>query len=94
MKREENDQVYMFLAGVSRNLDEVKGRILGRKPLPSIREIFSKVRQEECRKRIMFSNPRIMFSNPELTLKTEPKGSALASRGLDLEGDRRKKTLV
>ena len=87
MKREENDQVYMFLAGVSHNLDEVKGRILGRKPLPSIREIFSKVRQEECRK-------RIMFSNPELTLKTEPIGSALASRGLDLEGDRRKKTLV
>nr|CAN69055.1 hypothetical protein VITISV_022965 [Vitis vinifera] len=42
MKREENDQVYMFLAGVSHNLDEVKGRILGRKPLPSIREIFSK----------------------------------------------------
>ena len=87
MKREEKDQVYMFLAGVSRNLDEVKGRILGRKPLPSIREVFSKVRQEECRK-------RIMFSNPELTLKTEPIGSALASRGLDLEGDRRKKTLV
>ena len=87
MKREENDQVYMFLAGVSHNLDEVKGRILGRKPLQSIREVFSKVRQEECRK-------RIMFSNPELTLKTEPKGSALASRGLDLEGDRRKKTLV
>ncbi|KAL6325730.1 hypothetical protein AAG906_024548 [Vitis piasezkii] len=50
MKREENDQVYMFLAGVSRNLDE----------------IFSKVRQEECRK-------RIMFSNPELTLKLNLK---------------------
>ena len=29
-KREENDRVYMFLlAGVNRNLDEVKGRILG-----------------------------------------------------------------
>ncbi|KAL6323821.1 hypothetical protein AAG906_003442 [Vitis piasezkii] len=41
---------------------------------------------QECRK-------RIMFSNPELTLKTEPEGSALASRSPDLEGDRRKKTL-
>ena len=37
MKREENDRVYMFLAGVNQSLDEVKGRILGRKPLPSIR---------------------------------------------------------
>ena len=35
-KQEENDRVYMFLAGVNRNLDEVKGRILGQKPLPSI----------------------------------------------------------
>ena len=28
-KREENDRVFMFLAGVDKNLDEVKGRILG-----------------------------------------------------------------
>ena len=72
MKREENDRVYMFLAGVNRNLDEVKGQILGRKPLPSIREVFPEARQEECRK-------RIMFNNLELTLKTEPEGSALVS---------------
>jgi hypothetical protein len=39
-KREENDRVYMFLAGLNRNLDEVRGRVLGRKPLPSIREVF------------------------------------------------------
>ena len=32
-KREENDRVYMFLAGVNRRLDEVKGRILGRRTL-------------------------------------------------------------
>ena len=36
-KREENDRVYVFLAGLNHNLDEVRGRILGRKPLPSIR---------------------------------------------------------
>lgn len=39
-KHEENDRVFMFLAGVNRALDEVKGRILGRRPLPSIREVF------------------------------------------------------
>ncbi|EXB74504.1 Copia protein [Morus notabilis] len=41
-KIEENDRVYVFLAGLNKELDEVRGRILGRKPLPSIREVFSK----------------------------------------------------
>lgn len=49
-KREENDRVYMFLAGLDRSLDEVRGRILARRPLPSIREVFSEVRREEARK--------------------------------------------
>ena len=40
LKREENDRVYMFLAGINKDLDEVRGRILGRKPLPSIREVL------------------------------------------------------
>ena len=34
--REKNDLVFMFLAGVNQALDEVKGRILRRRPLPSI----------------------------------------------------------
>lgn len=55
-KREENDRVYMFLAGVNRDLDEVKGKVLGRQPLPSIREVFSKVRIEENRRKIMHNN--------------------------------------
>ena len=29
-KREENDRIFMFLAGVNRDLDKVKGRIFGR----------------------------------------------------------------
>lgn len=52
-KREEHDRVYMFLAGVHRSLDEVKGRILGRKPSPSIHEVFLEVRRKESRKKIM-----------------------------------------
>ena len=35
-KREENDRLFMFLTGVNSSLDEVKGRILRRKPLPSL----------------------------------------------------------
>lgn len=49
MKWEENDHVYMFLPGDNYSSDEVKGIILGRKPLQSIHEVFSEVRQEESR---------------------------------------------
>ena len=82
-KREEHYKAYMFLARVNRNLDEVKGRILGQKPLPSIREVFSEVRQEECKK-------RVMFGDTETSSKPEIENSALVSRGSDLEGERRK----
>lgn len=83
MKREENDRVYMFLAGVNRSLDEVKGRILGRKPLPSIREVFFEVRQEECWKRIMLGD--------SASSVTDHDSSALVSPNPEFEGDRRKK---
>ncbi|CAH9107930.1 unnamed protein product [Cuscuta europaea] len=56
-KKEENDRVYMFLAGINRDLDEVKGRILGKKPLPSIREVFSEIRMEDSRKKVMYNTP-------------------------------------
>ena len=37
----------MFLISLNQNFDEVRGWILGRKPLPSIREVFFEVRCEE-----------------------------------------------
>ncbi|KAH9716025.1 protein kinase domain-containing protein [Citrus sinensis] len=53
LKRIEDDRVYEFLAGLNKSLDEVRGRILGRIPLPSIREVFSEVRREEGRRKVM-----------------------------------------
>ena len=49
MMWEENDHVYMFLPGDNCSSDELKGIILGQKPLQSIHEVFSEVQQEECR---------------------------------------------
>ena len=83
-KREENDRVYVFLAGLNQNLDEVRGRILGRKPLPFIREVFSEVRREEARRKVMLTDPE-----PKSNLEIE--SSPLVSRGSDSDGDRRKK---
>ena len=49
----EQKRVFKFLLGLNQNLDEVRGRVLGTKPLPKIREVFSEVRREESRKKIM-----------------------------------------
>ena len=57
LKREENDRVYMLLAGINKDLDEVRGHILSHKPLLSIREVFSEVRRKEARRCVML-HPR------------------------------------
>ncbi|XP_040940733.1 uncharacterized protein [Gossypium hirsutum] len=53
MKKEENERAYLFLAGLNKEFDEVRSRILGKKPLPKLREIFSEVRREETRRKVM-----------------------------------------
>lgn len=84
MKREENDRVYMFLASVNRSLDDVKGQILNRKPLPSICEVFLEMQQVECRKRIMLGD---LTPNS----RSDPESSALVSKISESDGDRKKK---
>ena len=49
----EQKRLYKFLMGLNKNLDGVRGRILGTKPLPSIQEVFSEVLREESRMKIM-----------------------------------------
>ena len=44
----------------SQNLDEVRGRILGMKPLPNIREVFSEVHREESRKKVMMGEDLVV----------------------------------
>ena len=57
----EKERLYEFLTGLSRELDEVRGRILGRRPLPSIDEAFAEVRREASRKRVMLKNKDYSF---------------------------------
>lgn len=54
-KKLENERVFEFLAGLHRNLDDVRGRVLGRRPLPSTREVFAEIRREESRRRVMLN---------------------------------------
>lgn len=49
-KTMEDNCIFKFLVGLNIEFDEVRGRIIGRQPLPSIGEVFSEVRREEgCR---------------------------------------------
>ena len=52
----EKDRVYQFLLGLNKDLDDVRGRILSIKPLPSVREDFSKVHREESLKKLMLGS--------------------------------------
>ena len=52
-KMVEKDRVFKFLAGLSVEFDDVRGRLIGRVPLPSLNEVFSEVRREETCRSVM-----------------------------------------
>ncbi|KAH9753027.1 protein kinase domain-containing protein [Citrus sinensis] len=69
----EKERVFEFLAGLSSDLDEVRGRVLGKEPLPSTREVFSYVKREESRKNVMMGgssaeNSALISVTPEAPL--------------------------
>ena len=69
----EKERIYKFLLGLNKSLDEVRGRILSKKPLPSLREVFSTVRHEESRKKLMLG---------PLSDSNSTEGFALAIHGV------------
>ena len=52
----EQKRTFKFLLGLNKNLDEVRGRVMDTKPLPSLREAFSEVRREESQKKVMMGS--------------------------------------
>ncbi|KAL5565077.1 hypothetical protein UlMin_028241 [Ulmus minor] len=52
----DHKRTFKFLLGLNKELDEVRGKIMGIKPLPNIREAFSEVRREESRKNLMMTD--------------------------------------
>ncbi|KAI5413617.1 hypothetical protein KIW84_057969 [Lathyrus oleraceus] len=74
LKRQENDCVFMFLARLNKDLDGVRGRVLGKIPLPTLRETFAEIRREDGRQGTMIGKtPR----------NSEYAGLAMATRNLD-----------
>ncbi|RVW84312.1 putative mitochondrial protein [Vitis vinifera] len=76
-------ETVQVLLGLNRELDDVRGRIMGIKPLPSLREAFSEVRREESRKKVMMGSKE----QPAPTLDA----SALAARSFNSSGGDRQK---
>ena len=77
-KKMENKRVFEFLAGLNRELDDVRSRVLSRRSLPSIREVFFEVRREESKRRVMLD---LSFGPEALALLTRgPHGPHAAAR--------------
>lgn len=55
-KMVEKDWIFDFLHGLNSDLDEMHGRILGTKPLPSLREVFVEVRWEESQCKVVLQS--------------------------------------
>ena len=58
-KTMEDNRIFKFLAGLNVEFDEVKGRIIGRQPLPSIGEVFLEVRRKENRRNVSKNRPGV-----------------------------------
>ncbi|KAI5448576.1 hypothetical protein KIW84_015834 [Lathyrus oleraceus] len=67
--------------GLNANFDEVRGRIIGRNPIPPIGEVFSEVRREESRRQVMLDKNTSVVPPPI-------EGSALAIPHVGKFGDR------
>lgn len=62
MKPVEDNYIFKFLTRLNIEFDEVRGRIIGRQPLPLIGEVFSEVRIEESRKNVLLGEKVIGVS--------------------------------
>ena len=69
----EKERVFEFLTGLNSNLDEVRGRLVGRAPFPDTEEAFSEVRREEARRRVMLTTPDLQpIESSALVSKSGP----------------------
>ncbi|GMJ10400.1 hypothetical protein HRI_004709200 [Hibiscus trionum] len=74
----EQKRNFQFLSGINRDMDPIKSRILGLNPLPSLHEVFSKVRREESRRLYMIPKAPIPDKS---TLVTQTSSSPKPRRG-------------
>jgi len=74
----EKDHIFYYLYGLNTNLDEVRGRILGSKPLPALREVFAEIKREESRHRVMLQQAEPVLNHQNSALATTRQGESLS----------------
>ncbi|KAH7573583.1 hypothetical protein JRO89_XS03G0175600 [Xanthoceras sorbifolium] len=62
----DDEQVYDFLVGLNRNLNEVRGQVVAQAPFPSLEEAFAEVRREEDRRKVMLNDNSAISSALEV----------------------------
>ncbi|RVW78433.1 Retrovirus-related Pol polyprotein from transposon TNT 1-94 [Vitis vinifera] len=70
----EKRRLFKFLLGLNKHLDEVRGRIIGTKPLPTICEAFTEVKREETWKKLMLGKQTAIATTESSTLATRGYG--------------------
>lgn len=76
-KEVDNSRVYSFLAGLNVEFDEVRSRIIGRRPLSSLNEVFAEVRREESRRSVMLGKKEPVPASIETSALVSQENTAL-----------------
>ena len=71
----EKKRVFKFLTRLNKELDEVCGWILSKEPLPSIREMFVKLRREENCTSVMMGNYSSIIHENSIIVATNATSS-------------------
>ncbi|KAI4345962.1 hypothetical protein L6164_013045 [Bauhinia variegata] len=77
----EKERVFQFLAGLNKDLDDVRNRILIRNPLPSTQEVFSEVRREASRRKIMLQEASLVLTSDSSALFSRSNGTGKGQKG-------------
>ena len=85
-KEKEMERLFEFLAGLDKTYDEIRGRILGHQPLPSVPEAFSILRNEESRRNTMLKR-----DTPQ-NLPPVPEVSAMAAQSFNQKNSKGRPT--
>ncbi|KAK6921131.1 Retrotransposon Copia-like, N-terminal [Dillenia turbinata] len=69
----ENERIYDFLAGLNMEYDQIWVQVLGKDPLPSLRQTYSYVQQEESKRSAMIHT--VSVEKAGLRLARSPMGA-------------------
>ncbi|KAL5857493.1 hypothetical protein ACOSQ3_004951 [Xanthoceras sorbifolium] len=87
----ESSRIFTFLVGLNIEFDEVRGRIIGRQPLPSINEVFAEVRREQSRRLVMLGKKNGESSPVETFALVSQEAAATVNKIQTRKNDERPK---